>query len=160
MTEALPAAGCSTLPNESPHGPEQDGPFMRTYPECSVPMRVPTLLQWLEKWLGPNLTYQKTNGETPALLLDREDLSNGLLWTRSTSEHRSSLEPSRNAEGVSSLSEILETGQVDRRYFLSQKACAGILRRAEKRGKRLPPMLHRALSAVATEPATRADKTL
>lgn len=52
-------------------------------------------------------------------------------------------------EGVCSLSEILETGDVPQQYYLSAKACKGILRRAAKRGKELPPQLHRALSAVA-----------
>lgn len=52
-------------------------------------------------------------------------------------------------DGVSSLSEILETGDVPRRYFLSPKACRGILRRAEKRGKELPVQLMQALRAVA-----------
>ena len=46
---------------------------------------------------------------------------------------------------VCSLSDILETGDVPQRYFLSARACAGILRRAEKRGKELPPSLAEAL---------------
>lgn len=50
---------------------------------------------------------------------------------------------------ASSLSDILETGDVPQRYFLSGKACRGILRRAEKRGKVLPTMLRRALMQVA-----------
>jgi DNA (cytosine-5)-methyltransferase 1 len=51
---------------------------------------------------------------------------------------------------VCSLSDILEEpGSVPQRYYLSAKACLGILRRAAKRGKELPPMLHRALSQVA-----------
>ena len=49
---------------------------------------------------------------------------------------------------VCSLSDILETGDLPQRYFLSAKACAGILRRAEKRGKKLPEQLWRALKAV------------
>ncbi len=52
-------------------------------------------------------------------------------------------------DGVCSLSDILETGDVPPQYYLSPKACAGILRRAANRGKDLPPMLLRALSAVA-----------
>jgi hypothetical protein len=36
---------------------------------------------------------------------------------------------------------------IPERYFLSSTACAGILRRAEKRGKQLPPLLDRALRA-------------
>jgi hypothetical protein len=40
---------------------------------------------------------------------------------------------------VCSLSDTLETGDVPQRFFLSATACKGILRRAEKRGKELPP---------------------
>jgi hypothetical protein len=50
---------------------------------------------------------------------------------------------------VCSLSHTLETGDLPPRFFLSQKACAGILRRAEKRGKKLPEPLQHALEAVA-----------
>ena len=49
---------------------------------------------------------------------------------------------------VCSLSQILETGDVPPRFYLSATACAGILRRAEKRGKVLPPALHQALLSV------------
>jgi hypothetical protein len=51
-------------------------------------------------------------------------------------------------EGVSSLSEVLEAGNVPRRYFLTKKACEGILRRSEKRGKELPVDLKSALLEV------------
>jgi hypothetical protein len=43
----------------------------------------------------------------------------------------------------------LETSAVPQRFFLSAKACQGILRRAEKRGKDLPPILKQALEQVA-----------
>ena len=46
---------------------------------------------------------------------------------------------------VCSLSSTLETGGVPRRYFLSARACAGIIRRAERRGKALPRELREAL---------------
>ena len=55
---------------------------------------------------------------------------------------------------VCSLSDILETGDVPQRFFLSKTACMGILRRAVKRGKSLPPSLHAALAAVASEPTS------
>lgn len=45
---------------------------------------------------------------------------------------------------VSTLSSILQTA-VPERYSLSAKACEGILRRAERRGKELPPILRQAL---------------
>lgn len=48
----------------------------------------------------------------------------------------------------SSLLDILETGDVPPRYFLTPKACAGILRRAKKRGKTLPEPLRVALEQV------------
>ena len=50
--------------------------------------------------------------------------------------------PSAAAE--SRLSQILEDTP-HQKYYLSAKACAGILRRAERRGKKLPPELEAAL---------------
>ena len=44
---------------------------------------------------------------------------------------------------VCSLSDTLETGALPQRFYLSARACRGILRRAEKRGKVLPPQLQR-----------------
>ena len=66
----------------------------------------------------------------------------GECWTLSSSECPSDAV-------ASSLSDILETGGVPQRYFLSAKACAGILRRAAKRGKTLPDLLAAALASVA-----------
>lgn len=69
--------------------------------------------------------------------------------TLSLCEWNHTLTPSRSGDVVCSLSDILETGDVPRRYFLSAKACAGILRRAERRGKELPAILEAALNQVA-----------
>ena len=55
-------------------------------------------------------------------------------WTLNTSEW-----PKDAA--VCSLLDTLEIGNVPQRFFLSQKACQGILRRAERRGKKLPHTL-------------------
>ena len=49
---------------------------------------------------------------------------------------------------VSSLSAILEDSP-PQKYYLSRKACLGILRRARERGKPLPPQLEAALKAQA-----------
>ena len=49
---------------------------------------------------------------------------------------------------VCSLSDVLETGDLQRRYYLSAAACAGILHRAEVRKKKLPELLRHALEAV------------
>jgi hypothetical protein len=55
------------------------------------------------------------------------------------------------------LSAVLENGEVPVKYFLSKKACKGILRRAAKRGKKLPAHLEAALMAAAgaTTPTER-----
>ena len=50
--------------------------------------------------------------------------------------------------GASFLSQILEAN-APAKYSLSPKACRGILRRAERRGKELPPMLRLALEQQA-----------
>ena len=73
--------------------------------------------------------------------------NSGMAWhggclTLSTGEFPS-------GAGESTLSDILETCDLPERYFLSAKACAGILRRAEKRGKALPERLQAALKAGA-----------
>ena len=65
----------------------------------------------------------------------------GAPWTRNTGA-------SPNAERASSLWRILE-GRPPPKYFLSQRACRGILQRAEKRGKPLPPKLEWALKVQA-----------
>jgi hypothetical protein len=65
------------------------------------------------------------------------------FWTLNTSEFHS-------AAVASFLSDILETGGVPQRFFLSAKACAGILRRAEKHGKDLPEALRLALQEAAS----------
>lgn len=51
-----------------------------------------------------------------------------------------------NEENVSHLSQILEEA-VHPKYSLSAKACQGILNRANKRGKKLPEILQKALEA-------------
>ena len=71
--------------------------------------------------------------------------------TLNTSEHAASPMLSPSAVAVCSLSDILETGDVPQRFFLTAKACQGILRRADKRGKALPEVLSAALKAVASQ---------
>ena len=140
----------SSTPCESLSGRAPAGRCSKTSLDCSAATGAETLLPWLEKWLGANLTFRQVAGKTPVLLSDRSGSSSGLLWTRNMSEWNHIPEQSLSDAGVCSLSEILETGPIDPRYFLSARACAGILRRAEKRGKSLPPSFHAALQAVAS----------
>ena len=62
-----------------------------------------------------------------------------------------------SAADVCSLSDVLESGDVPQRYFLSAKACRGILRRAEKRGKELPAALKSALQSVSSQASQASD---
>jgi len=80
--------------------------------------------------------------------------SPGACWTLSTSEWTAFPEQSPNDAGVSSLSDILqETSDVPQQFFLSPKACAGIIRRAAGRGKKLPEPLGEALRQVSQRSA-------
>ena len=72
-------------------------------------------------------------------------------WTLYGAEHNGTQAPSRSAGDVCSLSDVLETQPVPPRFSLSAKACSGILRRAEQRGKALPPMLKAALEQASTK---------
>jgi hypothetical protein len=63
--------------------------------------------------------------------------SHGGYWMHNTGE-------CPNEEKESFLSQILEDTPQEK-YYLSAKACQGILRRAEKRGKQLPQELKEAL---------------
>jgi hypothetical protein len=73
--------------------------------------------------------------------------SPGECWTADTSES-----PNDGAAS-SSLADVLQA-DVPSRYFLSPRAAAGILRRAEKRGRELPSHLLAALEAVARTTTT------
>ena len=53
--------------------------------------------------------------------------------------------------GVFSLSDTLERGGVPQQYFLTPKACAGILARAEKNGRSLPTAMKSALLSVCEQ---------
>ena len=56
-----------------------------------------------------------------------------------------------NEERESHLSQILQDSPQPK-YYLSEKACAGILNRASKRGKELPEVLRKALEYQAEHP--------
>lgn len=95
--------------------------------------------------------YPATEGLT--LPSSFEGWQNSGMWgpggfsTVSTSEW-----PSDGNGSSCSLAEILEP-DVPPKYLLSPKACRGILRRAERRGKELPQSLKSALEQTATATA-------
>jgi hypothetical protein len=117
--------------------------FGKMCQERSLPITGMTLDMFLSLWSAGAFLFLQTDGETQesqSAEMGEESLSGG-CWTHSFSE-------SPNVVVESSLSSILERGGVDSRYYLSKKACAGILRRAESRGKDLPKELKEALEAV------------
>ena len=123
------------------------GSFGKTSLEFSPPEKARTLAVFSpdsQEWTYP---FQSRDGRTQASSSGQTGItpSPGVAWTRSSLEYPK--------DGVaSSLSDILETGDVPQRYFLSATACRGILRRAAKRGKALPQSLRDALEAAASEP--------
>ncbi len=72
---------------------------------------------------------------------DLDSLSLGESWTLNTGE-------SPRDVRESFLSQILEE-HPPRKYYLSRKACLGILRRSAERNKKLPPKLREALEIQA-----------
>lgn len=110
----------------------------KTYPEHTAATEVKISGQCSKKSQRPNFQcLEVVNGQKPEWL----ELSE-LTLLGELSMPNIGVFPSVVKE--SSLSQILEV-DVPAKYFLSPKACQGILRRAEKRGKKLPPQLEMAL---------------
>ncbi|MNM94296.1 hypothetical protein D3C81_1066940 [compost metagenome] len=86
---------------------------------------------------------QGKNGRTQVVCLDPGAALPGACLTPNTSA-------SPSVAVVCFLWQVVETTSIPPRYFLSPVACAGILRRAMRRGKTLPPLLHRVLRQQAT----------
>ena len=115
----------------------QDTSSGRTSPVRSAPTRARTS--------SPSSKRSARSKDTKFILLDLRSgrpperswqtisVSHGGYLMRSTGEFP-------NAENVSTLSQILQAG-VPEKYYLSPKACLGILRRASVRGKELPELL-------------------
>jgi len=87
-----------------------------------------------------------------------KDFGNAGLWS-ATQCWTASISESRNAAAACSLSAVLQS-EVSSKYSLSPKAAAGILRRAKKWGRTLPPALEAALIALASTHQGEAGKTI
>ncbi len=83
------------------------------------------------------LTFRRKDGHTQTVTSETDGVLLTEFSTLNTSERL-------NGEEGCTLSSILEVN-VPGKYYLSSTACEGILRRAERRGKELPPMLKEAL---------------
>ena len=131
--------------------------FGKTYPERSVATKERTS-EPSSKNLSKSqsrkplcLRFRKAGGLMPTVIAETD----GVLLTEflmlNTGES-----PSVAVE--STLSSILEVN-VPEKYYLSATACAGILRRAERRGKQLPPMLKEALEQMIERQRDLTDTT-
>lgn len=87
------------------------------------------------------LCLKRQDGPTPTFTWETDGALRTELSTRNTGEFPS-------ADAASTLSQILQA-EVPGKYYLSQKACLGILRRASARGKELPEVLRLALERQA-----------
>ena len=88
------------------------------------------------------LDLRMASGEQADASWETDGASLGGYSMHSFGEHPVSLY--HNGVGESHLSQILEDNPHPK-YCLSAKACRGILNRASRRGKQLPPMLKQAL---------------
>lgn len=112
-----------------------------------------SLLDWLEK-ASPEFLFSKTlrvssapTGEMTFPFFSKRwpssgILSDGVLLTADTLEY-----PSHVNE--STLSGVLETGEVPEQYFLSPNAARGVLRRADRMGRNLRPHFRQSLEILA-----------
>ena len=89
------------------------------------------------------LRFHKLAGHMQIVSVETDGALHTEFLTRNIGE-------SPSAAVESTLSQILEAN-VPKKYYLSAKACEGILRRAERHGKELPPMLKTALEQQSAE---------
>jgi hypothetical protein len=130
--KALEAA-CSGKLSESWESLGRLGLFSKTSPACFLAVKDAILPQCSTPWMNSGMVWR------------------GVCLTRSSSE-------SPNVAEECSLSDVLES-HVPQRFFLSPRAAAGILRRAEKRGRTLPARLQSALESLAIQQETKTITT-
>lgn len=130
---------------------ELDSSLEKTSRDCSPPRTTPSAISW--EHLSVRMVRfdaQVDSGRGPVQVFVPAPVA-----ARRGESSTPSFSESPNVAVACSLSSVLEDqAAILRRYFLSPRACAGILRRAARRGKKLPEPLEAALKAVAG-PTTR-----
>ena len=119
----------------------------RTFLELFPQTKEMTLDTFLDQWSKGMFLSLRTDGRIQECASPKVGTgsSSGVCLTLNTSE-------SLNDAVESSLYSVLEHGGGTRRYCLSPRACEGILRRAEERGKVLPKALEETLMKMASVP--------
>ena len=120
-----PASSSSSHESLTLFSPLEDGSSLRTFPDYFPPTVAEISPSFLRRWPSSGFT-----------------ISPGESWTADTSE-------CPRGEGASTyLRDVLEE-TVPAGYYLSQRAAAGIIRRASRRGRTLPPTLEKTLREMA-----------
>lgn len=121
------------------HLPPPQLSYGKTSPECSAQEITPSGACWLD-YVDQTfpLQYRTRDGRTLVLLPEKSERLHGEYSTLNISE-------CPNNVRESSLSQVLEKSLIPPKYFLSIRACAGILARAHKRKKELPHLLKEVL---------------
>ena len=125
----------STKSPESPTKQKRSGSSSKTSPVYLTVNEERTWEQLSERWLTSGTAYP-----------------GGCLMLKT-------LESPSGGAVSSSLRDVLEIQPVPQKYFLSAKACQGILHRAAKRGKILPERLAKALEIQSSTPAPDSESS-
>ena len=127
---------------DAPLESSQPSSFGRMSQESSTPETTPSDAFWQGLPVKAyHYSRQGGDGQTQVVCLAPKEQSRGASSMPNISEWP-------NDAAVCLLSQVLEKGSIPQRFFLSSTACAGILRRAESRGKVLPQALKVALETV------------
>ena len=124
--------------------------FGKTYQEHSVPTAEKISEPcWknLPAWNSQTLQFLDLRGGSDGAKQEQSPETDG-LWLGDSSTLNIGEYPSVESESL--LSRILEDN-VPQKYYLSARACQGILTRASRRGKPLPDILRQALLDVIQE---------
>jgi len=101
--------------------------------------------RWLLWENVPGVLSQDRGRAFGTLLAELDELGYGLAWRVLDSQFFGVPQRRRRVFLVG----CLGSGGVPQRFYLSARACSGILRRARRRGRSLPPQLETALTRVA-----------
>ena len=134
-----------------------DLPYGKTCPALSAATEErtsrPSSKRFVRSGGGQPILYlclRKGYGLLPGAWWEKVSVLPGVSMTLNTGECPSVVRES-------TLSQILEANAPEK-YYLSRKACQGILNRAKRRGKELPTMLKEALEEVVNQPFSKTEK--
>ena len=118
----------------------------RTSRESSQPTTTPSDASFQDLWDSTfqSIPLMDENFRRVATLSVPREAVRGDCLTLNTSE-------APNHVRESTLWQVLVKGSIPERYYLSARACEGIINRAEKKGKPLPQLLRLALEVTIAE---------